>query len=583
MKYIDYLRKEAETLLHHLSSTSTNKNQILSEFPILVRNLYCQEDYETIKRLYAAYKKFYEEKIILQLRDKLKDKNFCYKCSDSDASVLIESTILYSFVEERLPLTEKEVASLILTFFLKGTKNNVINDLPSFTKGFDLSNLNLGEIVASFNKKGLLDSIENFSLDNMNLTSLILFFVRNVELLERIRSYLNLLTLSEKLKNREIAYIFEKLDSIFFITTNLKNGIKRRLEDIFKILEKKLLATSWIDKNLVKTFFESIKISEITKYEARISSNFSEIKKEIKESFMRKESHFNIECFFEDFRKLCSFAIIEEAIKQVIDRKVINVFKIEFHSLLIEDEFIEKKFEKIIKEYSELFSSPEDEIKDKIRKVIEKVPPKLEEKIKKIIRIYETNPPNLNKKLLQALYNEFASLTKILNVEWIDNFDSIEEKDLHPEISSHITPMDNEDSSIKEIKRRLKSLIPKWEDPNLRPFFKNLFIFHQTREFLAKRDPKLVKYFDKTLYRYFAPYHEIAFLITGKVDKEFDVKLEKILYFVCSCIFLLTVASEILPCSYEFKTSLWRDEIYVRKINSIFGLSCLYLEKYFHF
>ncbi|MGC9059607.1 MAG: hypothetical protein ACP5H3_04355, partial [Candidatus Aenigmatarchaeota archaeon] len=143
--------------------------------------------------------------------------------------------------------------------------------------------------------------------------------------------------------------------------------------------------------------------------------------------------------------------------------------------------------------------------------------------------------------------------------------------------------MDNEDSSIKEIKRRLKSLISKWEDPNLRPFFKNLFIFYQAREFLAKRDPKIVKYFDKTLYRYFAPYYEIAFLITGRVDKNFDVKLEKVLYFVCSCIFLLTAASEILPCSYEFKTSLWRDAIYVRKINSIFGLSCLYLEKYFHF
>ncbi|MGC9059448.1 MAG: hypothetical protein ACP5H3_03550, partial [Candidatus Aenigmatarchaeota archaeon] len=404
MEYIDHLRKETETLLHHLSSTPTDKNLILSKFPIIVWNLYRQEDYETIKRLYAAYKKFYEEKIILQLRDKLKDKNFCYKCSDSDASVLIESTILYSFVEEKLPLKEKEVASLILTFFLKGTKNNVINKLPSLTKGFDFSKLNLAEIVASFNKKGLLDSIENFSLDNMNLTSLILFFVRNVELLERIRSYLNLLTLSEKLKNREISYIFEKLDSIFFKTTNLKNGIKQRLEDIFKILEKKLLATSWIDKNLVKTFFESIKISEITKYEVRISSNFSEIEKEIKESFMRKESCFNVERFFEDFRKLCSFAIIRKAIKQVIDRKVINVFNTEFHSLLIKDELIEKEFEKIIKEYSELFSSPEDEIKDKIRKVIEKVPPKLEEKIKKVIRIYETNPPNLNKKLLQALY-----------------------------------------------------------------------------------------------------------------------------------------------------------------------------------
>ncbi|MGC8767387.1 MAG: hypothetical protein ACP5QP_06815 [Brevinematia bacterium] len=583
MKYIDHLRKEAETLLHHLSSTSIDKNQILSEFPMLVWSLYSQEDYETIQKLYVAYKRFYEEKIIPQFKDKLKDRNFCYKCSDSDASVLIESTILYSFVEEKLPLKEKEVASLILTFFLKGTEDNVTNKLPSFTKGFDFSELNLGEIVASFSKKGLFDSIEKFSLDNMNLTSLILFFVRNVELLERIRSYLNLLTLSEKLKNRGITYIFKELDYISFITTNLKNGIKQRLEDIFKILEKKLLATSWIDKNLVKTFFESIKISEITKYEAKISSNFSEIKKEIKESFMRKESHFNIECFFEDFRKLCSFTIIRKAIKQVIDRKVINVFNTEFHSLLIDDELIEKKFEEIIKEYSELFSSPEDEIKDEIKKVIEKVPPKLEEKIKKIIRIYETNPPNLNKKLLQALYNEFASLTKILNVEWIDNFDSIEEKDLHPEVSSHITPMNNEDSSIKEIKRRLKSLISKWEDPNLRAFFKNLFIFYQAREFLAKRDPKLVKYFDKTLYRYFAPYHEIAFLITGKVNKEFDVKLEKVLYFICSCIFLLTVASEISPCSYEFKTSLWRDEIYVRKINSIFGLSCLYLEKYFHF
>ncbi len=484
---------------------------------------------------------------------------------------------MYSFVEEKLPLEEKEIASLILIFFLRGTEKYDTVGFLELTKGFDLSNLDSTKLLASFNKKGLTSLIGGFTLYEMDLISSILFFVRNIEILERIKNYFNLLVLSGKLKSEDAKYILEKLDFIFFVTTNLRNGIKQRLESVLKILERKFLETPWLDKNLAKTLLESIKIDEITKYKVKISHNFSEIEKKIESNFMTGK--INAESFFENVRKLCSFDVVNKKIKQIMNTGSITVFDSIKYCFLEKNEFIEKEFEDATKRYSELFSS-EDKVKAKIEEVIKKVPPKIEEKIKEIVHIYITNPPNLNEKFLHIIYNECVSLAKTLNKEWMTKFDCVEEKDLPPVVFPYVVELSTKEPEKAEM--NLRSLISKWEDFSLEPFFKNLFVFHQIRKILTKKNPKIVKYFDRALYRYFDSYPEIAFLITGRIDKKFNVSLEKVLYFVCSCVFLLIIASEILPFPSWFKLSLWKGSLYIGEIRNIFGLSCLCIERYFN-
>ncbi|MGC9059485.1 MAG: hypothetical protein ACP5H3_03735 [Candidatus Aenigmatarchaeota archaeon] len=580
MKYTDLI-EEAEMLIQYLSSPSVDENRIFYKFPTLIRLLYDYKDHETIQKLYNAYKKFYEERVIPQFKDQLKRKDFCYKCSTSDASILIESTILYSFIEEKLPLEEKEIASLILIFFLRGTERGDIVSFLELTKGFDLSNLDLTKLLASFNKKGLTNLIKKFTLCVTDLISSILFFVRNIEILERMKNYFNLLVLSEKLKSEDAKYIFEKLDFIFFITTNLKNGIKQRLENVLEILERKFLETPWIDKNLTKTLLESIKIDEITKYKVKISHNFSEIEKKIESNFMTGK--INAESFFKNVRKLCSFDVVNKKIEQIMNTGSMTVFDSIKYCFLEKNEFIEKELEDTTKRYSELFSS-EDKVKAKIKEVIKKVPPKIEERIKEIVHIYITNPPNLNEKFLHIIYNECVPLAKALNEKWITKFNCVEEKDF-PLVDfpwvvfSYVVELSTKGPEKAEM--NLKSLISKWEDPRLE-LFKNLFVFYQIRKTLTKNNPEIVKYFDGTLYQYFDPYPEIAFLITGRINKEFNVSLEKVLYFVCSCVFLLTIASEIPPFSCRSELLLQKESLYIGEIRNIFGLSCLCIERYFN-
>ncbi|MGC8767386.1 MAG: hypothetical protein ACP5QP_06810 [Brevinematia bacterium] len=580
MKYTDLI-KEAEILTQHLSSPSVDENRIFYRFPTLIRLLYDYKDHETIQKLYDAYKKFYEERIIPQFKDQLKRKDFCYKCSTSEASILIKSTILYSFVEEKLPLKEKEVASLILTFFLRGEEKYSIESFPEFTKGFDFSRLDSAKILTSFNKKGLTNLIKKFTLCVIDLTSLILFFVRNIEILERMKNYFNLLVLSEKLKSKDAKYILEKLDFIFFITTNLRNGIKQRLESVLKILERKLLETPWLDKNLAKTLLESIKIDEITKYKVKISHNFSEIEKKIESNFVTGKT--NAKSFFENVRKLCSFGVVNEKIGQIMNTGNMTVFDSIKYCFLEKNEFIEKELENTIKRYCELFSS-EDKIKAKIKEINKKVPPKIEEKIKEIVHIYITNPPNLDKKFLHIIYNELVPLVKALNGTWITKFNCTEEKDF-PLIDfpwavfSYVFELSTK--GLEKAEENLRSLISKWEDPRLE-LFKNLFVFYQIRKTLTTNNPEIVKYFDRALYQYFDPHPEIVFLITGRIDKEFNVSLEKVLYFVCSCVFLLTIASEIPFFSYRSELLLQKESLYIGEIRNIFGLSCLCIERYFN-
>ncbi len=587
MRYINNLREEVEMLLHHLSSSSFSSigdKMILSRFSKLVWDLHKEKDYETIQKLYNAYKRFYEEEIIPQYKDQLKHKDFCYNCSDYHAFILIKSTILYSFVEERLPLKEEEIASLILTFFLRGEGNYGIEDFSELIKEFDLSNLDSAKILTSFNKKGLLSFIKRFTLNDINLLSLILFFARNIEILERIKDYFNLLTLSKKLKSGDAKYILEKLDLIFSITTSLKNGIKDRLENALKILERKLLETPWIDKDLVKTLFEDIKIVEITKYKVRIFNNFSDIEDKIKADFITER--INIKSFFKNIRKLYSFKTIYEGIRQIIniigiDGIGITVLHSLYYPFLQEDKVIEALPKNVIRKYSKFFSF-EDEIKTKLEKIIEKVFPKLEEKIKKITHIYETNSPNLSEKFLRIIYDEYISITKILNKELIVKFDSIEEKDLPPVAFSLVEKFTTEKSkkSIRNLKYLVSKLKSIWGNPDLKLFFGNLFVFYQIRKILTKKSPENVKYFDKALYRYFKFHPEITLLITGKTDEKFNIKLEDVLHFVCSCVSLLTIASEILLCSHEVELFLENGYIWVEEEKNLFSLVRLYIERY---
>ncbi|MGC9100020.1 MAG: hypothetical protein ACP5HC_01980 [Caldisericum sp.] len=586
MRYINNLREEVEMLLHHLSSSSFSSigdKMILSRFSKLVWDLHKKKDYETIQKLYTAYKKFYEEEIIPQYKDQLKHKDFCYNCSDYHAFILIKSTILYSFIEERLPLKEEEIASLILTFFLRGEGNYGIEDFSELIKEFDLSNLDSTKILTSFNKKGLVSFVKKFTLDNMNLLSLILFFARNIEILERIKDYFNLFTLSKKLKSEDVKYILEKLDLIFSITTSLKNSIKDRLENALKILERRLLEIPWLDKDLAKTLFENTKIVEVTKYKVKIFGNLSDIEEKIEADFITEK--INIESFFENIRKLYSFKIVDRGIGQIMDNTVNGISMTVFDSVrypfLRESEIIKALPKGAIQQYSKFFSF-EDEIKTKLEKIIEKVLLKFEEKIEKIIHIYETNPPDLSEKFLRIIYDEYISIIKILNREVMVKFDSIKEKDLPPVAFSLVEKFTTEKSkkSIRNLKYLVSKLDSIWGNPDLKFFFRNLFVFYQIRKILTKKSPENVKYFDKALYRYFKSSPRITFLITGRTDEKFNIKLEDILYFVCSCVFLLTIASEILLYSYEVELLLGNGFVWVDDEKNLFGLTSLYIKKY---
>ena len=586
MRCIDNLKEEVELLLHHLSSSSFSSigdKMILSRFSKLVWDLHKEKDYETIQKLYTAYKKFYEEEIIPQYKDQLRHKDFCYNCSDYHAFILIKSTILYSFVEEKLPLEEEEIASLILTFFLRGEKNYVTEDFSELIKEFDLSNLDSTKILTSFNKKGLVSFVKKFTLDSMNLLSLILFFARNIEILERIKDYFNLFTLSKKLKSEDVKYILEKLDLIFSITTSLKNSIKDRLENALKILERRLLEIPWIDKDLAKTLFENTKIVEVTKYKVKIFGDLSDIEEKIETDFITEK--INIENFFENIRKLYSFKIVDRGIGQIMGNTVNGISMTVFDSIrypfLRESEIIKALPKGLIQQYSKFFSI-EDEIKTKLEKIIEKVLLKFEEKIEKFIHIYETNPPDLSEKFLRIIHDEYISIIKILNREVMVKFDSIEEKDLPPVAFSLVEKFTTEKSkkSIRNLKYLVSKLDSIWGDPDLKFFFRNLFVFYQIRKILTKKSPENVKYFDKALYRYFKFSPRITFLITGRTDEKFNIKLEDTLYFVCSCVFLLTIASEILLYSYEVELLLGNGFVWVDDEKNLFGLTSLYIKKY---
>jgi hypothetical protein len=96
----------------------------------------------------------------------------------------------------------------------------------------------------------------------------------------------------------------------------------------------------------------------------------------------------------------------------------VTVFDYTQYLFLEKDEFIEIELKSTIQRYSEFFSF-ENKIKTKIEKVIEKVPLKLEEKIKEIIHIYMLNSPSFSNKFLRIIYDEYMSLTRTLNSEWI--------------------------------------------------------------------------------------------------------------------------------------------------------------------
>ena len=129
-----------------------------------------------------------------------------------------------------------------------------------------------------------------------------------------------------------------------------------------------------------------------------------------------------------EMKKILPFPLLgDEGIRRIVNGGMnggsVTVFDYTQYLFLEKDEFIEIELKSTIQRYSEFFSF-ENKIKTKIEKVIEKVPLKLEEKIKEIIHIYMLNFLSLSKKFLRIIYDEYMSLTKTLNSEWIANSSS---------------------------------------------------------------------------------------------------------------------------------------------------------------